>query len=190
VQTVHTKQDRDYNYDEIKHTKKTMTENPGTTITHTAASYDSAETTTTSTDKADGKTTNTEEYDGNDFLYQNRENDVITSYGFPEGSTAEGDTVKTAYTGDPDKVETTHSGQPDHTDDNTETYYTGEADKVTLTRKGNIGVTTSQQMIDSEIALRLRGIVEEYIDIIIESFCYLALTYESGGDEEIEYYFI
>jgi hypothetical protein len=190
VQTVHTKQDRDYNYDEIQHPKKTVTENPGTTMTHAATSYDSAEPTTTSTDTAGGETTNTEEYDGNDFLYQNRENDVITSYGFPEGSTAEGDTVKTAYTGDPDKVETTHSGQPDHTDDNTETYYTGEADKVTLTRKGNIGVTTSQQMIDSEIALRLRGIVEEYIDIIIESFCYLALTYESGGDEEIEYYFI
>lgn len=59
-----------------------------------------------------------------------------------------------------------------------------------LTRSGNIGVTTSQQMIESEIALRLRGIVEEYIDIIIESFCYLVLTYESGGDEEYEYYFI
>lgn len=59
-----------------------------------------------------------------------------------------------------------------------------------LTRSGNIGVTTSQQMIESEIALRLRGIVEEFIDIIIESFCYLVLTYESGGDKEIEYYFI
>lgn len=59
-----------------------------------------------------------------------------------------------------------------------------------LTRSGNIGVTTSQQMIESEIALRLRSIAEEFIDIIIESFCYLVLTYESGGDEEIEYYFI
>lgn len=59
-----------------------------------------------------------------------------------------------------------------------------------LTRSGNIGVTTSQQMIESEITLRLRGIVEEFIDIIIESFCYLVLTYENGGDKEYEYYFV
>lgn len=59
-----------------------------------------------------------------------------------------------------------------------------------LSRSGNIGVTTSQRMIEAEITLRLRGIVEEFIDIIIESFCYLVLTYESGGDKEIEYYFV
>lgn len=163
VQTVHTEQDRDYNYDEIKRPKKTDTETPGTTITHAVTPYDSTETTTTSTDKAGGKTTKTEDYDGNEFLYQNRDNDITTSYGFPEGSTAEGDTVKTAYSGDPDKVETTHSGQPDHTDDNTETYYTGEADKITLTRQGNIGVTSTQKLIREQREIVDFDIVEKFL---------------------------
>lgn len=59
-----------------------------------------------------------------------------------------------------------------------------------LTRSGNIGVTTSQQMVESEIALRLKCIVEEYIDLIINSFCYLALTYESGGENDINILYI
>lgn len=59
-----------------------------------------------------------------------------------------------------------------------------------LDRHGNIGVTSNQQMITQEWGLRLKNVAETFIDIIIESFCYLVLTYDSGGDREIEYYFI
>lgn len=87
-----------------------------------------------------------------------------------------------------DSTTTTEYNTVTRTIDETNSFNTYSENK--LTRSGNIGVTTSQQMIESEIALRLKGIVEEYIDIIIESFCYLVLTYESGGDKEYEYYFI
>lgn len=59
-----------------------------------------------------------------------------------------------------------------------------------LDRHGNIGVTSNQQMITQEWELRLKNVAETFIDIIIESFCYLVLTYENGGDREIEYYFV
>ena len=59
-----------------------------------------------------------------------------------------------------------------------------------LDRHGNIGVTSNQQMITQEWELRLKNVAETFIDIIIESFCYLVLTYDSGGDREIEYYFV
>ena len=59
-----------------------------------------------------------------------------------------------------------------------------------LDRHGNIGVTSNQDMINQEWELRLKNVAETFIDIIIESFCYLVLTYDSGGDKEIEYYFV
>ena len=59
-----------------------------------------------------------------------------------------------------------------------------------LDRHGNIGVTSNQNMISQEWELRLKNVAETFIDIIIESFCYLVLTYDSGGDREIEYYFV
>lgn len=57
-----------------------------------------------------------------------------------------------------------------------------------LTRSGNIGVTTSQQMIESEIALRMKSVIIQFIDVVINSFCYLSLDYESGGDKNIIWY--
>lgn len=179
VQTVNTTQDRNYNYDEIQRPKKTEDESPGTTMTHAVTPYDSTETTTTSTDTAGGKTTKTESYDGNEFLYKNRENDVTTSYSLQQGATADGDTVKTSYSGEPDTVETRHSGQPDHTDDNTETYYTGEADKVTLTRQGNIGVTSTQSLIKQEREIVDFDIVEKFLHEVAD---FLTLnTYDTSS---------
>lgn len=178
-QTVHTEQDRDYNYDEIKRPKKTDTETPSTTITHAVTPYDSTETTTTSTDTAGGSTTKTEDYDGNEFLYKNRESSVTTSYNMAEGSTAEGDTVKTEYSGQPDTVATSHSGQPDHTDDDTETYYTGEADNVTLTRQGNIGVTSTQKLIREQREVVDFDIVEKFLHEVAD---FLTLnTYDTSS---------
>lgn len=52
-----------------------------------------------------------------------------------------------AYTGDGDTTDSTSTASSTTTQTGTETF------EHTLTRKGNIGVTTSQQMLESEIAL-------------------------------------
>ena len=45
---------------------------------------------------------------------------------------------------------------------------------ITTTKSGNLGVTTSQQMIESELVLRLRmNVKEKYLDEFIAEWCYL-----------------
>lgn len=46
---------------------------------------------------------------------------------------------------------------------------------ITENKSGNIGVTTSQQMIESEIDLRLKNIYDMYIDKFIKNWCYLII---------------
>lgn len=45
---------------------------------------------------------------------------------------------------------------------------------ITTKKAGNLGVTTSQQMIESELALRLKmNVKEKYLDEFIAEWCYL-----------------
>lgn len=45
---------------------------------------------------------------------------------------------------------------------------------IKTTKSGNLGVTTSQQMIESELALRLKmNVKEKYLDEFIAEWCYL-----------------
>lgn len=45
---------------------------------------------------------------------------------------------------------------------------------ITTTKSGNLGITTSQQMIESELALRLKmNVKERYLDEFIAEWCYL-----------------
>lgn len=39
---------------------------------------------------------------------------------------------------------------------------------------GNIGVTTSQQMIESELELRKRNLIYDYMSMFVNEFCYVA----------------
>ena len=55
--------------------------------------------------------------------------------------------------------------------DTTENY----SNVITENKSGNIGVTTSQQMIESEIDLRLKNIYDMYIDKFIKNWCYLII---------------
>lgn len=79
-----------------------------------------------------------------------------------------------------DTTTTTHT-QTTLTVDGTE--YT--ADKITgeiKSKSGNIGVTTSQQMLQSEVDLRLNPLVIQYIDMFMREY-----TYYVGG-EFCDYY--
>lgn len=49
-----------------------------------------------------------------------------------------------------------------------------EAEEHYLKRSGNIGVTTSQQMIQSEIELRKQNLIYEFIDRFVKRYCYYA----------------
>ena len=46
---------------------------------------------------------------------------------------------------------------------------------ISENKSGNIGVTTSHQMIESEIDLRLKNIYDMYIDKFIKNWCYLII---------------
>ena len=67
-----------------------------------------------------------------------------------------------------ERISTTENGM--RTDTNTVNSYTN---KITENKSGNIGVTTSQQMINAEIELRLKNIYDMYIDNFIKNVCYM-----------------
>ena len=41
-----------------------------------------------------------------------------------------------------------------------------------LTKGGNLGVTTSQQMIENEIEMRLRPLLKMYLDTFVKEYAY------------------
>lgn len=53
---------------------------------------------------------------------------------------------------------------------------TEDVSNLGLTRKGNIGVTTTQQMIEQELELRSRKEILKLIDELFDSFCLLTLV--------------
>lgn len=67
-----------------------------------------------------------------------------------------------------ERISTTENGT--RTDTNTINSYTN---KVTEIKAGNMGVTTSQQMITEEIELRLKNIYDMYIDNFVKNVCYM-----------------
>ena len=67
-----------------------------------------------------------------------------------------------------ERISTTENGM--RTDTNTVNSYTN---KITENKSGNIGVTTSQQMINAEIELRLKNIYDMYIDNFVKNVCYM-----------------
>ena len=67
-----------------------------------------------------------------------------------------------------ERISTTENGT--RTDTNTANSYTN---KVTEIKAGNMGVTTSQQMINEEIDLRLKNIYDMYIDNFVKNVCYM-----------------
>lgn len=152
----HIEKDRDYNYTEIDEPKKTTTEKPGTTITHNVTPYDSTDQTAASSDTASGTTTTEEEYNRNKFEYHNEDYTDTTAYKLTQGATDNGDTVRTEYSGDGDTVTTAYSlpagtTKGDTVHNSVTTEYEGETpDNITTTRQGNIGVTSTQSLIQQE----------------------------------------
>ena len=67
-----------------------------------------------------------------------------------------------------ERISTTEDGT--RTDTNTANSYTN---KVTEIKAGNMGVTTSQQMITEEMNLRLKNIYDMYIDNFVKNVCYM-----------------
>lgn len=67
-----------------------------------------------------------------------------------------------------ERISTTENGT--RTDTNTVNSYTN---KITESKSGNIGVTTSQQMINDEIQLRFKNIYDMYIDNFVKNVCYM-----------------
>ena len=69
-----------------------------------------------------------------------------------------------------ERISTIKNGK--RTDTNTVDSYTN---KITENKSGNIGVTTSQQMINAEIELRLKNIYDMYIDNFVKNVCYMVV---------------
>lgn len=65
-----------------------------------------------------------------------------------------------------------------------ETYTADYVEGETKNRHGNLGVTTSQQMIESEINMRLNPLTIMYIDTFISEYAY----YFEGGFSRDNYY--
>ena len=120
------------------------------------------------------------------FTNRETENDVTTfdSQNFrPDDRTTESGTSTTGNSG-------TDSTSTTGTDTTTETYdlttfveggttYSGDEIEINTNNKsGNIGVTTSQQMLESEKDLRMNPILEMYLDKFINNYCFMRL----GGD--------
>lgn len=64
--------------------------------------------------------------------------------------------VSESYTGNPDSTSVTSTGSSTNTGTNTTTETGTDTTTHRLTRKGNIGVTTSQQMLESEMAIAVK----------------------------------
>lgn len=89
--------------------------------------------------------------------------DYVTSY--DSGTYSPSSRNKNDYG---ERISTTENGT--RTDTNTINSYTN---KVTEIKAGNMGVTTSQQMITEEINLRLKNIYDMYIDNFVKNVCYM-----------------
>ena len=81
-----------------------------------------------------------------------------------------------ATASDADKVVNTKTGKDTNTNTieregfDTDTHTHSGTDTVTSTKSGNIGVTTSQQMIESEVSLRLKDYVDKIIKCFIDEY--------------------
>lgn len=163
------------------------------TNTHAVAPFDNASPKTEYTDTQTGKETQTTAYSGAGDTVATSGADTVTDTGTQATSNTGTDnttntgTQSTAYSGD-DTTTNTGTRTVAHTGYNEDTDRGTERTEHNLSRSGNIGVTTTQQMIDSEIQLRIKNIVTQYIDYIMGCFCYLDYTIDSGGDSELSYY--
>lgn len=95
-------------------------------------------------------------------------------YGFDSSSGANSDKVKTDNTY-LNSFHVDNESKPSNTksmDFNGSTYSNyHDAEERFLKRSGNIGVTTSQQMIESELALRKNDLLYEYLKQFIDLYC-------------------
>lgn len=93
--------------------------------------------------------------------------DVTTSqiYGYNSAAASDADKVTNSKTG---KDTTTSGTERSGTDTNIHT--NSGTDTTTRDRSGNIGVTTSQQMIESEIKLRFNDFTEKVIKKFIDGY--------------------
>ena len=93
--------------------------------------------------------------------------DITTSqiYGYNSAAASDADKVTNSKTG---KDTTTSGTERSGTDTNVHT--NSGTDTTTRNRSGNIGVTTSQQMIESEVILRLKDYVDRVIKVFINEY--------------------
>ena len=121
------------------------------------------------------------------FTNRETENDVTTfdSTTFrPDDRTTESGTTTTGNSGT-DSTSTTGTDTTIETYDLTTfveggTTYSGDEIEINTNNKsGNIGVTTSQQMLQSEKDLRMSPILEIYLDKFINNYCFMRLNYFS-----------
>lgn len=135
--------DAEDNFDETNY-GRTLTRGgkDTSTTTHKINPYDNAGDLNATEDHTETSPGSTDTEGGTDTTKHGTNQTTTVSYTTPEG--VEGDTDNTTIT-------TTYEGEPDTTNITVKEYYTGdEPDKNILTRSGNIGVTTSQMMIQSE----------------------------------------
>lgn len=132
--------------------------------------YDSTEKTTTQhghilTDKSQPgvKTTSTNEFEPG--ITDTTESSI---YGYNSAAASDADKVVNTKTG-----KDTNTNTIERTGFDTDTHTHSGTDTVTTEKSGNIGVTTSQQMIESEVTLRLK----DYVDRIIKCFIDEYTTY-------------
>jgi hypothetical protein len=134
------------------------------------SNYDSHEVVTTQhghilTDKSQPgvKTTSTNEFEPG--ITDTTESGI---YGYNSAAASNADKVVNTKTGKDKNTNTI-----ERTGLDTDTHTHSGTDTVTSEKSGNIGVTTSQQMIESEVALRLK----DYVDRIIKCFIDEYTTY-------------
>lgn len=132
--------------------------------------YDSHEVVTTQhghvlTDKAQPgvKTTSTNEFEPG--ITDTTESGI---YGYNSAAASNADKVVNTKTGKDKNTNTI-----ERTGFDTDTHTHSGTDTVTSEKSGNIGVTTTQQMIESEVNLRLK----DYVDRIIKAFIDEYTTY-------------
>lgn len=136
--------------------------------------------TETSTTTPHGSTTETSTTTGKETTTYNRQGADSSTFQPYDQSVTESDTSK------PRKVETTTTYGTGTYSDTQHTYtndQTATVDGVTvtgndtnehvMTRKGNIGITSSQQLLQAEISVRQYQILADYIGTFIKEFCYL-----------------
>lgn len=143
TQSMNVTADAQYNYDETDY-GQTLTRGgkDTTTSTHKINPYDNAGDLNATEDYTETNPGSTDTEGGTDTTRHGTDQTTTVSYTTPAG--VDGDTDNTVIT-------TTYAGTADTNNTTITEYYTGETpDKTTLTRSGNIGVTTSQMMIQRQ----------------------------------------